>query len=161
MADVEKATIKKLGTLFQALREQQARGYELLEEIGKVLDGGPGIGDTMKRLEHTLSQIWAARYGSPYLWNYKQDRPQIKRLLRTLSPEDIGTRWATYVRDGDAFYVRARHGFGLFSSQVNRFAGEPVRELELEADAPADCKHTPRCQSDQEHTRRKSNEMRQ
>lgn len=161
MADAEKKTLDKLRKLHTALRDLQVKADDITDEIGKLLNGEVGIGDKLKGLERDLSEIWAARYGSAYIWQYVRDRPAMKRLLKTLHEDQILGRWATYLKANDDFYVKARHGFGLFASQVNRFApleGEGV-ELEL-VEAPADCKHFPRCLSDQDHTRRRSQEIR-
>lgn len=160
MADVEKATLKKIGTLVEAFREQQARGYEILEEMQRLLAGEPGIAAKMKQVEGVFERAWEARYPGRYVWNYKHSRPAIKRLLAKLTIPEIECRIANYIRCGDPFYVQRRHEFALFESQNNRFASAGQELPELEFDAPADCKHQPRCTSDQEHTRRKSGEMR-
>lgn len=155
------ATDARLKKLYEAALEHHSKTGEILEEIGKALNGGKGIGDTMKELERDLSEIWAARYGAPYVWQYVKDRPAIKRLLKNLSVDEIKTRWANYLKASDKYYVDARHGFGLFSAQVNRFASiGHAGELELDVAAPADCKHAPRCKTDQEHTRRRSADLR-
>lgn len=161
MADAEKAIIAKAVRLLEALRENQAKTYAITEELIEVLAGRVGIGDKLKQLEKTFSALWEARYGSPYVWQYVKDRPQLKRLLTKLELAGIERRMANYIRDDDQFLVKARHGFGLFVSQVNRYAdagGET--DLQLEVEAPLDCKHTPRCGTDQEHTRRRMSDLR-
>lgn len=160
MADAEKKTINRLKRLFDAYRETHTKGGELLEEINRLLNGEQGIADKLRALEHQLSLTWEARYHSPYLWNYVRDRAQMKKLLKTLEPAEIAARWLSYLKDNDPFYVRSRHSFGFFAGNVNRFAGEAPAELQLDVDAPADCRHTPRCSSDQEHTRKRQSELR-
>lgn len=151
---------KRLKNLYEALRETQAKQYEITEEIGRVLNGEKGIGDIMKALRVDLSTIWEVRYHSPYVWQAKDSTP-VKKLLKDLQSDEIKARWQTYVKNNETYYVQARHGFALFASQINRFAGlsEPVG-FELEVDAPADCKHSPRCKTDQAHTRKRSAELR-
>lgn len=159
MADAEKETIRKLGKLVEAFRENQAKGYELLEEMQRLVAGGPGTAALLKRVEGAFERAWATRYPGRYIWNYKIDRPAIKRLLAKLTPEEIESRMPNYIANGDAFYLQNRHEFRLFASQINRFADpSQVSELELEGAAPADCKHTPRCKTDVEHTRRRRQE---
>jgi hypothetical protein len=160
MADADKKTLEKLRKLHTALRDLQVKADDITEEIGKLLNGEEGIGEKLKGLERDLSEIWAARYGSAYVWQYVRDRPAMKRLLKNLHDDQIVGRWATYLKDNDPFYVKSRHGFGLFASQVNRFTSpDTPQELEL-LEAPADCKHIPRCLSDQDHTRRRAQENR-
>ena len=161
MADPDKKTLEKLKRLYEALRELQAKTYELTEEFGRLLNGEAGIGAVLRELEEALSAIWEARHKTPYVWQYQRDRPNLKRLLKLLGgPEPIKARWLNYVRDDDAYLVKARHPFALFVANVNRYAdaGAPT-ELELDA-LPADCAHRPPCATDQEHTRRRSAEMR-
>jgi hypothetical protein len=161
MADAEKKTLEKLKRLYDTLRELQAKSSDVTEEIGRLLNGEAGIGDGLKGLEQALSATWAARHKTPYIWQYVKDRPNLKRLWKLLGgPAPITARWLNYVRDDDPYLVKARHPFALFVANVNRYAdsGESS-ELEL-VEAPADCRHTPPCHSDQEHTRKRSAELR-
>lgn len=159
MPETEKPVLKKLGVLFQAFKEHQDKGNALVEEIEKILAGAPGTALLLKRLEGSFEDAWQSRYPGRYVWNYKIDRPQMKRLLASLAPEEIEDRMLNYIRSNDAFYAERRHEFRIFASQNNRFASAPAT-FELSAAAPGDCKHSPRCSSDQEHTRKKSQELR-
>lgn len=153
--------LTKLRKLYQALRENQARSYELLEEFGRVLDGDPGVAEHMKHLERRWNALWEARYRVPYMWVYAKDRAQWKRLLAGgLTVADLEARVVAYIKSNDPFYVTRRHPFGIFVSVVNTLAAAAPEELELSAPAPSDCSHEPRCKSDQEHTRRRSLEVR-
>lgn len=153
----EKAAQKKLDALkplIEKFRQQQAASYETLEEMMALLGGVP-IGDLLKRLETAFADAWAARYRDTYVWTYVQDRPQMKRLLRHLAPEEIEARMVRYVRSADPFYQKARHPFRLFASNPNQWASErPSETFDLNADeSPAiGCQHTPRCPSDSAHT---------
>jgi hypothetical protein len=151
----------RLRKLYEAASEHHSKTGEILVELGKALNGEKGIGHILKELQRDLSAIWAVRYHADYVWNFKLDTPPMKRLIKTLKPDDIRARWQTYLNSGDPYYAQARHGFSLFASQVNRFAGlTPAGELDLSVDTPADCKHTPRCKTDQEHTRKRSADLR-
>lgn len=162
MADVEKKILEKLRRLYEALRENEAKSYAIVEEMGALLNGADGIGDKLKQLEAKFNTLWSARYGIDshgYIWNYVRDRPQMKRLLKTLTVDDIGRRMENYMRDDDKYLTAARHTFGLFVSQVNRYADyQDIGASHLEA--PADCKHSPRCASEQAHTKKRTAEMR-
>lgn len=161
MADADKKVIEKCRKLFEALRENQARGYAIAEEMGALLNGAEGIGDKLKRLEGSFSTLWQGRYGSAYVWAYVKDRPQMKRLIAHMDEADIEGRMCNYIRDADAYLVKARHSFGLFVSQINRYAsaGQATTQ-DFDLEAPSDCKHAPICRSEQEHTRRRAEELR-
>lgn len=162
MADPEKAILKKCEKLLERLRELQAQTYAITEELLEVTGGRVTISDKLKQLEAMFSTCWQARYGSPYVWQYVKDRPQLKRLLGKLELTAIEQRMVNYLRDDDPFLGRARHGFGLFVSQINRYAPENGGDVDLQLEAPVvDCRHTPTCSSDQEHTRKRMADMRQ
>ena len=161
MADAEKKTLERIGKLHAKLRELQAQSFEVTEEIGRLLAGDIGIGDILKGLERDLSARWSTRYRTDYIWQYIKDRPNMKRLLKTLSPEEIRIRWAAYLRDDEDYVVKARHPFALFCSSINRYAEQGhATTLEDIFQAPLDCRHTPTCKTDQEHTRRRMSDMR-
>lgn len=161
MADAEKKTLGTIGKLYAKLRELQAAEYEITEEIGKLLAGGPGTAAMLKRLEGTFERAWEVRYKGRYLWAYAKDRPQLKRLLARFEAAEIESRMQTYISDGDEFYVKTRHSFGLFVISFNRLASFSTANTLAElVEPPADCKHAPRCTSDQEHTRKRTAELR-
>lgn len=162
MADGEKQLKVKVTKLYDALREQQAKCYAITEEIGKILRGDPGIGDDMKAAREIWQGLWSARYRGDYVWTMTREMPQLKRILQQLGLVEFEQRAGNYLSSTDPYYAQSRHSFGLFTSQVNRFAtaGTPTGDLGLEVDAPADCKHAPRCKTDQEHTRRRSEDLR-
>lgn len=162
MADSDGRVLEKLRRLYETLRELQAKTRDVTEEIGRLLNGEAGIGEILKELEPALSATWAARHKTPYVWQYARDRSNMKRLLKILGgPEHIKARWLNYVRDDDPYLVKARHPFALFVSNINRYAdgGDPS-ELSFDAVAPSDCRHQPRCVSDQRHTSMRAKELR-
>lgn len=159
------ATRAKVAKLLELAEEKHQQVGELLAEVRALLEGAPGIGDKLKAVEKGFDAAWCARYArgesGRYIWSYMKDRPQTKRLLRSLSVDDIIGRAQRYISDDDPFYVRARHSFGLFITNVNRFAAEgETPDLELDAPAPVGCKHQPPCKSDAEHTQRRTRELR-
>lgn len=159
MAASEKQTLEKLKTLVVALRDLQTKEAEITDEIDALLGGGAGIGALMKRLEGTFGALYQSRYGVPYMWTYTKDRPQLKRLLKPLGVEEIEARMGAYLANQDPYYVGARHNFPLFVATINNHIGvRAPAELSLSA-PPMGCRHTPPCQSDQEHTRKRSAEM--
>ncbi len=162
MSDDAKDRLVKIAKLVGALRELQAKQYEVTEEIDRLLNGAAGIGTLLKRVEHTFEDAWATRYHGKYAWAFVKDVPQLKRLLKLLGAEEVERRIGRYIGSEDQFFVRARHSFGIFVHSVNQFADETGAPADLDLDAPvvADCHHDPMCRSDQEHTRRKMQDVR-
>lgn len=144
-----------------ALVELRAKETELVEEITRLLGGSAGIGEQLKAMYARWTELHAARYPGKYVFAWVKDAPQMKRLLVALGAEELAGRMATYLRDNDEYLRKARHPFGLFVAGVNRYVaeGKQAEELTL-AERPADCKHTPPCRDDMEHTRKRSADMR-
>lgn len=157
---------RRLAGLYTQLTELHAKQAEVLEEIGHALAGEPGAGELLERARLTWSELWKARYRGDYMWQHTRDMPQLKRMIRALGIEEVEARMAVYIKSGESFYKEARHGFQVFISQINRFAthkeGGPDTEFffGLDVDAPIDCKHEPKCKTDQEHTSRRQRELR-
>lgn len=145
MADADKKTLERLGRLFVALRENQAKEYELLEEMQALLNGHAGVGDTLKQLYAAFDVAWCARYSpgeqNRYVWVYARDTPGLKRLLKSLPVEEIERRMLAYLRNDDPYYVRARHPFPVFLASINSHTAPAARPRP----APWSCEHTPKC----------------
>ena len=166
MADVSKDALKKVERLLAVFKEGHDRNTALLEEITELLGGGVGIAAHLRAFEVAFDVLWCERYAkgqtNRYVWRFAVDRPNIKRLLKTIGLEELKSRAFNYLRSDDAFLVRSRHPFGLLVHGINGYANEgDAPELHLEAPTVADCRHLPRCASDQQHTRLKAQEMRQ
>lgn len=164
MADEAKKTLEKLRKLYEAQRAATTAYREKMDaiahEVETLLNGGAGVGELLKRLETHYQTVWQARYPGAYMWDWKVDRPNWKRLIQKLSVEELEHRVIAYLRDSDDYYIRARHPFLLFVKNINRFASEEhAASFMLDAPTVADCKHQPPCVSDQEHTRLKMSEM--
>ena len=154
----------KIRKLLVAIAERQEQIGELLDEVNTLLGGGVGVAQRLKQAYAKWSELHALRYAGAYLFAFVKDAPNMKRLLKQFGPDDLFVRMAAYIRDDEAYLVRARHPFGLFVVHVNRYAGlapesEALR-LTPDEDRPADCRHVPPCATDQEHTKRRSSEMR-
>jgi len=157
MADADKATLEKVKKLYEALRENQAKGYELLEEIGRVLGGEPGIGALLKEAERAFETGWRSRYPGGYIWRYTSDRPQMKRLLKVLTVEEIAARSVRFITNDDPFFVKGRHSFGMFVATINQHTAAADFNQVL---PPTDCKHRPHCKTEADCTRRGAADLR-
>ena len=153
--------LKKIEGLLGLLVERHQQCAALIEEIVDLLGGGAGMAALLKDFEHAFTDVWSTRYrGQTYLWRYVKDRPQIKRLLKTLGLNELTLRAARYIANEDPFLIRERHPFGLFVSGINRYAAESLGQVFDLASPVFGCTHTPRCASDVEHTKKRSAEMR-
>lgn len=175
MADEAKAlraTLLKLHIAKAVLRDEYREKEDALDgEIERLLQGGAGIGSLLKRFQQHFDRAWGVRYAGgetgKYVWTFAKDVPQQKRLIGKIGIEEMERRVMVYLMDADEYYVRARHPFGLFVTNVNRFAeraGEHSDSFALSAPTSGDCaregKHKPPCKDDQEHTRRKMADIR-
>ena len=160
MADKEQVTLSKIAKLVAAQNELLDKFAAISDELDALLTGKAGIGATLTQLESYYSTVWESRYTGDYVWNFAKDRAHLKRLLRTLSVEQIQVRMLNYMKNDDPFYVNKRHPFGVFVAAVNSFAalGKPIDGFDL-GDAVGDCRHKPRCGNDAQHTRRKREEL--
>lgn len=166
MAEANKGpNVAKLIKLLESARELHTKTGMLLDEFDELLGGGAGIASQMKQFETAFDTAWCARYAAGmhgrYIWRKQIDVPNIKRLLKALGLVELVKRATVYISNDDPFLTRSRHPFGLFVSGINSYAGEgEAPDLELSAQGPIDCKHLPRCSSEQEHTKKKQAEMR-
>lgn len=159
MADEERRRLDRIGKLYDALRETMAKAHDITEEIGKLSRGEAGIGDRLREVSDAFCDLWQGRYRSKYAWQGAKDAAAAKRLLRDFSAAEIIARASSFLRDHDAYNVTARHPFTLFAAQFNRYAAIATDDL-LGSAITMDCRHDPPCRSDQEHTRRKIEELR-
>lgn len=134
MADDSKPLLNKLRALQTKLAELQAQEQAIVEEMGTLLAGGPGIGVLLKRLEQHYSDCWRVRYQSPYAFQHTKDVPQLKRLIKAIGVEELERRMLRYCQNGDSYFIKARHPFGLFVTSINQHAsvGSAAGELELD-----------------------------
>lgn len=133
------------------------KGLLVLGELESKLDGHESIGKEMKRVTAFFVDAWSRRYRVDYAHQGAKDATAVKRLLQTLTPEDIERRITIYLASSDPFIVRARHGLAVFASTINQHipAALPLDEDDFQ------CQHAPRCHSAQQHTSKKLAEMRQ
>lgn len=163
MADADKTRLARIGKLVEVLRDLQAKTYEVTEEMQRLLAGEAGIGDRLKQVETAWRAAWSSRYHGDYVFTFAKDRPQIKRLLKTFTAEDLQVRMLNYIRNDDRYFVERRHPFGLFVSTINQHApaGDPDFGLEAADEfRPIGCKHEPPCRNDQQHTQKRMSELR-
>jgi hypothetical protein len=157
--------LNKQGERFKMLLGQlvELRDKErlLIDELQTIVEGGEPIGALLKHATAHFAELWTARYGGAYVWQHTRDQPQMKRLIKQLGAADVEDRMLNYIRNGDDFFKQRKHPFTLFVSTVNQHAskGTEPASIDLEPEA-VDCHHIPKCRSDQEHTRRRQEEMR-
>jgi len=137
--------------LLKRFEEQLAAQHDLLREMQAVLTGhNPGL-----EFGKWWEQAWAAVHHDRYVWNYAKDRAQIKRLLGKMSLDELKARATAYLANDEPFLDSNRHPLGVLVSTINSYSPAPRRGR-----PPVDCRHTPRCASDVEHTKRQQQTLR-
>lgn len=149
--------LDRAAKLVEALRELQAKTYTVAEELQALLKGEAITGDHLRIVEGLFSDEYERRYGAKYVFQYAKDRPHWKRLIKAVGPDELCTRITAYFHEADAYRERQRHPFGLFVSQFNSLA--TARTLPALGYPVRDCQHTPPCTSDQEHTIRRTQDL--
>jgi hypothetical protein len=153
-AHVEKWKAEILA-LLQQLRQQQAKTYEITEQILKLAGGGPGTPNQTKAALARFGELWSARYrGEKYAFTWAKDGGQVKRLLKTFAFEDLTARMARYLENTDPFVTSRRHPLQIFIATVNTYGRAQAREPIV------GCQHQPPCGTETEHTARRMAEMR-
>lgn len=108
-------------------------------------------------------QSWKGRYRADYELT-KADAGNFKRLVTKHGLGELCARLNRYLHDHDNFLERQKHPLSIFFSRVNTYAspiaGAGPFDVDTEMEPPPDCRHSPRCKSDQEHTRRRQQELR-
>jgi hypothetical protein len=151
--------VTALRTLIEASIVLAEKQQQLIAEMHALVEGKAGIAARMRIVSDGFLEAWAERYRSKYVWNGTEDSPAAKRLLQRLDPEEIVMRARKYLHSEEEFYLATRHSFRLFARDINRFARE-VQGLAFDTSTVTDCRHNPPCRSDQEHTRKRTAEMR-
>jgi hypothetical protein len=149
--------VAKLPTIVKLLNlalEENKKQAALLEELGALLAGKPGVGDLLKEFYNYWNELWP--HQGDYAFAFERDAPQLKRLFKMLGPDEVKARALRYLKERDPFYFDKRHPFALFVATINNWAGTAADTT----DTPVvGCLHSPACRSDQEHTRRRQTDM--
>lgn len=152
MAKTEKdKQLEQAAKLLDTLADLQRKLGDILVELHKVLGGEASIGALMRRASDYYLMIWQERYASKYAWQGAKDSVQLGRLVRLLDIVDLEDRMWAYLRDDDAFHVKARHPFALFAANVNRYARARPTEV-ADPNWWQACHHEPRCDTRLRHT---------
>lgn len=118
------AVAKLLEQAIELHEKQQA----VLDEIGAIVAGKPGIGAKMKQLEKTFAEAWGKRYAKgdakAYLFTHKEDGPNMRRIILAIGIEEACRRAVRFVASGNEFYTGARHPFRIYVRDINQLAGE-------------------------------------
>lgn len=155
----------EMKTVEAQLERAKKLAAELLAQLD-VLDGAirgeKTPGQNINRLFKSWGELWTARYHSAYVTtNRAKVAAQCKKLLGSLTVEDIEARMAQYLASNDRFYTQAKHSLDLFLVSINKFSGSgPSDDDGFMAAPPPDCRHTPACKTDAEHTQRRARDLR-
>lgn len=149
--DDDRLILARVRKLLVAQAELMLKLALITDELDAVWSGGASIGTRLKAFETVFGEVWETRYRQKYLFVPTRDRASLKRLLLAFEDADLHARVVVYLRNGDPFYVKARHPFGLFVRSINEHVAErPVDGMER----PEGCSCEPACASEQAHTKR-------
>lgn len=151
----------------QALVTRLRKGGNVLlgiaDELEACLTDSPTPGQEAKRFLEWFGCEWGrVRRGlASYTFAWNKDTAIVKRLLKTVPLDDLKVRATKYLKSQEAFVVENGHTIALFAGQINRYIDEqPMQAMFLTAPPVAGCQHSPKCESDQQHTRKRAQEMR-
>lgn len=135
----------------------------LAADLEALLNGDNTTGQDVARLFKTWGDLWAKRYARDHVFTSRAKvGAAFKKLLATMPVTDIEARMRQYLASRDPFYSGAGYAIEVFLKAINKFPGigpDPGDGEFLQAPV-GDCKHSPRCKSDQAHTRLRAQEMR-
>lgn len=149
-------TFTDIRTLVATQRKLLAAMSAALDEVERKLDGHESTGQEMKRVNEAFTRAWSRRYNAAYVYQGAKDATAVKRLLQTLTPDQIIERISRYFATDDPFVLKTRHALAVFASNINQYIPEA---LPLDG-ADFACSHTPRCTSAAAHTSKKLAEAR-
>lgn len=152
---MDDATATRAENLFQEIIKSHARLANQLADYHALVAGSPTTGQLSKQLFTTWATLWLARYREKYVFAGARDAGSFKRLLTTMTADQVVARMKAYLADDDAFLAKQRHPLALFISGINRYGGSGAVEA-----APVGCRHDPPCRTEVEHTRRQMAERR-
>ena len=123
-------TRPKLAKLMDVLIDLDEKRAAVMAEMVTLLNGGDGIGARLKKIEAHFSACREERYPGigVYEFNYKADRPHLKRWLQHHADEEIMARMYRYVHDGNPFHEKNKHPFSLFVRGFNTYGAPKVIE---------------------------------
>lgn len=155
----QKATVK---TIAEA-RKLLTAALEKLDAVEQRVVAAPSDRQVIKKVMTAFDELRARRYdGEKYLFNGAADAAQTKRLLKSMSREEIWKRMQVYIASNDPFFMKVRHSYGVFVKSINALGAGllvgPGPAMHLHA--VRGCSHTPVCVTDAEHTRRRTQDMR-
>jgi hypothetical protein len=145
----------RMDRLIANIKDSLEKAETAVAELQALTAGDNPTYQTMKH--------WQAKYSFQYGIKYefsKVDTGNLKRLALKYGAADMQARIDRYLADADDFLIRQRHPLSIFLTRINTYAPQTSTAAFDMAAIPVDCRHSPRCRTDQEHTRKKTAELR-
>lgn len=159
-------TEKQIETLINDIKGSITKLHDQVLTLERHVRGENPVGDVMKFFDEKWMSLYTHGMAPAvhYEFNRKVDPAQIKRLVNQVgSATEMKARLTRYFADNDLFLRKNRHPLNLFISRLNTYApqGKTVaEEFDMVPATPSDCRHSPLCRDDVQHTMRKQREMR-
>lgn len=121
---------------------------DAIEELAAAVNREPTVGQEAKRVLDYFVVNWERKFpGEKYVVNGAKDMASLKRLLRTLTADQVAERVRGYFRLTDPFIANSRWSLPLFVASINKITTANSSTYVV------GCSHTPRCTSEAQHTR--------
>lgn len=130
MATDARAKLAKLLDALTALDEHcaetcGAKRQAIYAEMAAALGKGEGIGSRLQRLKAYWCLIWTERHKEKIEFDHVAHTGGLKKKALAFTNSQIETKMANYLACDEAYYVRARHPFGLFLKTFDTWRGMP------------------------------------
>lgn len=132
-------------------------------DLEALLHGEDTTGQQIRQLFIAWNAHWHNRHQRPYAFTERaKNSAAFKKLLATMTVQDITARMGQYLASRDPFSATAGYPIGLFLTSINKFPGAmaSVDDAKFLTAPVSDCQHVPTCLSDQAHTKKRAQEMR-
>jgi hypothetical protein len=150
----------RITAIIAELRKQAIQTKAFADDLEAILNEKPTTGQQATKLLDFFVSCWGRRHpGETYVENRPKEIGQLKRLLGTLTADDVRERMLAFFAARDEFYARAGYSLGAFVSTVNKLRGASSPRPDGFTLAVG-CQHQPPCATDVAHTQRALREVR-
>lgn len=148
---------KKLELQVNGLRGALLKALEHIDNINALLREEATPGQLAKEAFNRYIKAWENKYRTKYVVvNAAAVMAMLKKALHAMTLDELNAALNRYLMSGDRFYVEARHPIEMGVKVLNKFTAAATPTDTLFDAAPPDCRHSPRCKTDIECTRRRS-----
>ncbi len=120
---------EKIGGILDALvadeTERRQRFDLAVAEIRALMGGEATIGERLKRVKGTICAAWSEAYKERCDFDHVKHTGWLKKKMTEHGDDVVIAKYHSYLANGETFYVKARHPFGMFMTNFNTWRGLP------------------------------------